>query len=241
MSKYTDSPDNFKLVQASEHTPLSKRNMAIFDMVMNRLGVPDHLHEFVRAVFLSGNWDRIDGWDEISLMRMARALATDENTMLRVYNRLKKNSPKFFKWQDGQTITIIDRVVLHEHTGNHKVKAKYLFVFFDLISNLWNLPLKMTQAAIRKAVDTAMKDFPIIEKPKRKTRRKKPESLANAAANNLLELQQETGTLEATALYFMEAYGASDELAQIILRIKDLSPQSGGTVPPLFRKQNDES
>lgn len=244
MSKYTDPSDNFNLITQFEQAPNGKRCMGIFDMVMNRLGLPDHLHEFARAVFIAGNWDRIEGWDEISQMRMARALATDEVTMLRVYNRIKKNCPKFFKWQEKQPFTIIDRVVLHEHTGHHKTKAKYLFVLYDLIASLFNLPKKMTQAAVRKAVDTALKEFPIVEKPKRSTRRKKIESIASAVVRNIGELSDLTGSLEAAALYTIEANTEAldlDVFAKNLLQTKDLSTNIGGSVLPIFQEKDDKS
>lgn len=225
MQQYTDSPQNFNLVSQSEQAPITKRNMGIFDMVLNRLGLPDHLHEFVLAVFVSGNWDRIEGWDEISMMRMARSLATDEITMLRVYNRLKKNSPKFFKWQEEQSFTIIDRVLLREHTARHKTKAKYFFTLYDLIANLFNLDKRMTQVNVRRAVDKALSAFPILEKPKRSTRRKRPESVAQAIIRNIAELKDLTGSLEASALYIIEANFESLDLGHLakgLLQTKDL-------------------
>lgn len=188
----------------SEQSTISKRNMGIFYMVLNYLGLPDHLHEFVIATFLAGNWNT-DEMEEISLMRMARALAHDRVVQLKIYNRLKKNSPKFFTWQDKQSFTIIDRLIIHEHTTHHKTKAKYRFLLAKLVHKLFDLPIEMSPTATRRAVDRSMQGFPSIKPPIRKPKQKRPESVARAIRKNIQTLIDLTGSQVGAILYLKEA------------------------------------
>jgi hypothetical protein len=221
--KYTDPAANFKLVLASDSHGFTKRNMKIWDMVLNRLGLPDHLHEFVRGIYLAGNWEETE-WDEITLMRIARNLTSDDITQLKIYNRLKKNCPRFFEWQEDQSFIIIGREIINEKTYTHKTKARYSFLLYDLVFQLFNLP-KMSLSALRMAVNEALKDYPEVEKPSRKPKKRKIKSIARSYIRNANELIDLTGSVEVAAVE-VDSENFGDEkvidLAKALLKIKDL-------------------
>lgn len=213
---YTDFSQEYKWIPQTDVPSISKRNMGIFAMCMNALGLPDKLHEFVFGVFVAGNWDRTDSYDEISLMRIARALSHNEVVQLKIFNRLKKNSPKFFEWQDKQTFRIIDRVLLREHTTHHKTKAKYRFELYETIEGLFALPLEAPAAAVRRTVERALKDYPTVHPTQKKARRKRPESTAKAVIKMATETVQLTGSIEAANLYLEEAAKSGEISVQIL-------------------------
>ena len=191
-------------ITSTEHITMNKRNMGIFYMVLNYLGVPDHLHEFVIGCYLAGQWDTGE-MEEISLMKMARSLTHDNSVQLKAFNRLKKNSPKFFDWQSTKSFTIIERVIIHEHTTHHKTKAKYRFTLSELIHRLFNLPIEFSTAAIKRSVDRVMRDYPSIKSPARRSPQKRPESVAKAVHKNIQMLIELTGSWSAAILYLQEA------------------------------------
>lgn len=205
LTDHTTNPEQFTI---------SRRNMGIFYMVLNYLGVPDHLHEFVIGTYLAGSWNTNE-MEEISLMKMARSISHDNKTQLKVYNRLKKNSPKFFDWQAKQTFTIIERILIHEHTTHHKTKAKYRFLLGALIRRLFNLPVELSAAAIRRTVDRVMTQYPSIQSPTRKRNPKRPESVAKAVHKNIDILIELTGSRQAAILYLAEASPDGELMAWI--------------------------
>lgn len=209
---------DIKWMMQSDLPNLNRRAMGIFSMFLNGLGIPDTLQEFVVAVFVTGNWDKTDGYDEITLMRMAKTLCNEPISQGKLYNRLKKKSPDFFKWQETKNLTLIDRVILHEHTTHHKTKAKYKFVGYEEIAKLFELPPGTPMIYIRQAVSITLEHYPTLQAPMpKKSRRKRPESTAKAAirmANETIEL---TGSIEAANLYLEEA--AKESMSEIGVRI----------------------
>lgn len=215
MHNYTDLPMDYKWIPRADIPAISRRNMAIFAMVMNSLDLPDSLHEFAYAVFEAGNWDKTDEYDEISIMRMAKACTSDAVTQHKLYNRLKQKSPKFFEWQEKKSFTLIERIVLHEHTTHHKTKAKYKFTLYKKIESLFLIPLGTSSAAIKRSVAKALKDLPTVEPVSRRSRRKRPETTAKAAVRGVLETYELTGSIEVTNLYLADA-----TVGQLIVRVE---------------------
>lgn len=227
---YTDPSDNFKLILAADSHRLSKRSMKIWDMLLNRLGLPEHLHEFVRGIYLAGNWDETE-WDEITLMRVARNLTTEDAAQLKVYNRLKKNCPKFFEWQDQQSFEVIQREIINEHAQKYKTKARYRFLLWELVVRLFNLPDNLSLKAIRGVVNDELKDYPKIEKPPRKSKRRKIKSIARAYIRDAREITELAGSPERAAVEIDEENLGDEkiiDLAKSLLQIKDLEYFSGG-------------
>lgn len=156
-----DYSDDFRLNQAADLIPITKRNMSIWAMCMNRLGLPETLHEPVYAIYVSGNWQHTM-WDKISIMRMARALSTNENVQIKIANRLKKSLPKFFQWQSEQSFQIVDRVSEKQQL---KTIYSYAFLLYDILIQVMSLPENTPQKKIRAALDFLLKDYPEIGPP----------------------------------------------------------------------------
>ena len=213
MEDYT----NIKWIPQSDLPNLNRRAMGIFSMFLNGLGISDTLQEFVVAVFVAGNWDKTDGYDEIPLMRMAKALANEPISQGRLYNRLKKKSPDYFKWQESQNLTLIDRIIIHEHTTHHKTKAKYKFIGYEEIAALFRLPVGTPMAYIREAVAKALSMYPALIPVVKRTRRKKPETTARAATRMANETIELTGSIEAANLYLEEA--SRESMGELCIRI----------------------
>ena len=192
MSNYSDSPSRFKFIQHAEIDSYTRRNMAIFAMLLNGIGIPDKFHEFIEAVFVSGNWDDVETFEQITLKRMARNLSSLSNSVFEtVYNRLKKNGPAFFKWQDEQGLEIILSVRERE-PNSLKSKVKYSFPYYPIIVRLFSLDKSLNQKEIRKMVEDVCKTLPRVQKPKRQTRKRRPEALADSAIRILQELKEST-------------------------------------------------
>lgn len=225
VSNYTDPSSNFKLVPPSEFHIVSKRNMKIWDMILNRLGLPDHLHEAVRAIFVSGNWDQVDGMEEITIKRMAKNITSNEDDLQRIYNRLKKNIPRFFEWQDNQPFEIIQREIISDRAQKYRTKAKYRFLLYDLVVQLFSLAKEETLWAVRRAVDVGLENYPKVDKPPRKPKRKKIKSLARAYIRNANEIIDLTGSIDLAAVEIEEENlgGATIfDLADKLLILKSL-------------------
>lgn len=199
---------------------LTKRNIGILSMLLNNLNVPDLLQEFVIAVFVSGDWDGSNEYNEITLQKMSKSLASNLPAQRKLYNRLKQKSPKFFKWQDAKGIIVIDRIILHEHTTHHKTKAKYKFINYEEIKSLFELPLETPHAAIRRGMDEILTRYPTLESQTRRPKRKRPESTAKAAIRSAEETIELTGSIEAANLYLQDA-GESGNLTLLITRRDD--------------------
>lgn len=144
------SNNNFPaLVAPSQIGRMTQRNVGIIHMILNRIGVPDSLHEFVIALYVSGNWDNTE-WDEISLMRMARNISSNESNFKSAYYRLKRRSPEFFRWQEGQWFRLVER---EKAKDRMKTKSKYKLLIYKEITHLVEMPLESFQKNIRAEVD----------------------------------------------------------------------------------------
>src|SRR5688572_21789073 len=155
MRNYSDSPENFKLAHASDWSGISVRNIGILAMWMTGLGIPEPYQEFVIAVLVSGNWEETDE-EEITLKRMARAISpgTDsDQSIKRAYERLKKSSIQYFKWQETQTFAPIPKEVSGK--GRY-TRARYKFPHYKLLADLFDLPKHLPQKQIRAEVSKAL-------------------------------------------------------------------------------------
>lgn len=228
MRNYSDSRQNFKLIQAADSHGFTKRNMGIWSMVLNRLGLPDVFEESVRAIYVSGNWGYTEGGDEITMLRMARNLSSDDVIQLKIYNRLKKNLPRFFEWQDQQPFIIIEREIINDYAFSFKTKARYRFCLWDIIDSLFNLPTSIPQTAIRKAVGDALKDYPTVEKPAKRAKKRKVKSISRAIIQNITDLINVTGSVPLAAVetssenIITENPSLLIEFIEAILKLKDL-------------------
>lgn len=198
---YTDESSEFKLIHAGESTPISKRNIGIWNMILNRLDLPDHLHEFATAILVSGNWHHTDT-DEIPLMRMAKSLTSNEATQIKIFNRLKHNSPKFFKWQEEKKLLFIKREVLVERASRYRTKARYSFPLYKEVVKLFELPVRTPQRTIRRAVDKVLEHVPKVEVPAKKDdsgAKAMSERIISQIIDNINKLTELRGSLEYAA------------------------------------------
>ena len=193
MSTLPDPMQNFKLHLASNYHGFTKRNMAIWSMILNRLGLPDTFEESVRAIYTSGNWDETE-WDEITIMRMARSLTSNLKDQERLYNRLKKNIPKFFEWQSEQSFKIIDRQIINERAQKYKTKARFNFLLYDIVVALFDLPQNLSQKAVRMTVEETLKSYPKVDRPPRRSRKRSSRSVIKSISTNINELIEIDGS-----------------------------------------------
>lgn len=219
MDNYTDAYTNYKWISQADIPGLTRRNMGILSMFLNGLDIPDLLHEFVAAVFIAGNWDATKEYDEIPLQRLAKAMTSDLPAQRKLYNRLKHKSPKFFKWQEAQETLIIDRIILHEHTTHHKTKAKYKFIGYDQLKDLFILPPRTPLIYIKQAMEDLLSIYPALKVPVKRAKRKRPESTAKASLKAAQETVELTGSIAAANLYLEEA-AQSGNLLLLITEIE---------------------
>lgn len=218
MDNYIDPFTDYKWISQADIPGLTRRNIGILNMFLNSLKVPDLLHEFVTAVFVAGNWDKTKEYDEIPLQRLAKSMTSDLPAQRKLYNRLKTKSPKFFKWQDSKGILIIDRIILHEHTTHHKTKAKYKFIGYDEIKELFLLPPRTPLIYVKEAMADLLAMYPTLDVQAKKSRRKRPESTAKASVKAAEETIELTGSVAAANLYLEEA----SKSGNLLLLIKEI-------------------
>lgn len=190
MSNYNDPSSTFKLIQGADVVDVSRRNMAIFDMLLNGLGIPDKFHEFVRAVFISGNWQRHQGWEEIPYKRLARNVSSlSDQVFTTVYNRIKKNAPEFFKWQEQKKLDLISHESFKDEGGRWP-KVRYAFPHYPTVAKLFSLDKSTNQKEIRKMVDTICKTMPRVEKTPRTKKVRTTETAVQSVVQHLLSIQE---------------------------------------------------
>jgi hypothetical protein len=186
---------------------------------MTGLGIPEGFQEFVIAVFVSGNWEETEE-EEITLMRMARSISPGIDSTLsvkRTYERLKKSSVQYFKWQETQKFAPIPKEVTG--TGRY-TRARYKFPHYGLIQELFHLPLKFTQKQIRAEVSMALGNLALPPPTPRKKKERKAESVAASNARTLEELVALTSSPTEAGLHLSEAWRASlgDAVVEEIIR-----------------------
>lgn len=221
MSHYTEFVENFKLAHPDEFPAISRRNIKIWNMLLNRIGVPETLHEPVTAILVTGNWDDVKDYEEITVMRMARNMTINIQDQQRLYNRLKKSLPKFFDWQSHQSYQIISREIVNERAQKYKTKARYKFLIYDIVHQLFQLPMKTTIAGIQRAVEIALRDVPILDTPQEKMgKQKDPDQLAKSVIRKIEELEQEAGSAASAAIYleFADENGKLREIIRLLER-----------------------
>lgn len=182
MGNYSDLSSTFKLIHGQDTIDYTRRNMAIFAMLLNGLGIPDKFHEFVTAIFLSGNWDQHSDMEEIPYKRLARNLSSLSNTVYEtVYNRIKKNAPAFLKWQEENKLDLITHESFRDPEKRWP-RTKYGFPHYSKVAQLFSLDKSISQKEIRKMVDDTCKAMPRVTRAKRAPRRRTKESLRESAA-----------------------------------------------------------
>lgn len=219
MRNYNDLAQDFKLAAAAEWAGISRRNIGILAMWLTGIGIPESLHEFVTAVFVSGNWDNTDE-DEISLKRMARSISPGTDTdgsIRRAYERLKKASPRFFEWQQEQPFEVIPREVIR---NGKRTQSVYKFPHFQLLAKLFHLPEKLTQKQVRAEVAKAMGDLALPPPKPRERKKRSPEAVAACNARTLEELLALTSTPIEAGQLLSEAWRTSlgDDVVEAILK-----------------------
>lgn len=216
MSHYTDFVENFKLAHPDEFPTISRRNIKIWNMLLNRIGIPETLHEPVTAILVTGNWEDVKDFEQITVMRMARNMTININDQQRLYNRLKKSLPKFFDWQSRQSYQIIAREIIHERAQKFKTKAQYKFLIYEIVHDLFCLPVKTTLAGIQRAVERALENVPILEAPLEKEGHKKDlDQIARATIRKIEEVIEEAGSMASAIVHleFADERGKFRELA----------------------------
>jgi hypothetical protein len=215
MSYYTDPSTNFKL--AYDTNRFSRRTLKLWDMILNRLGVPDRLHEPVKGVFVADNWEEVNHFKLISISKMAHCLTSNDSDYRRIYNRLKKSIPKFFDWQSGQSILIIDREILIKE--KYKTKAQYRFMLAEQVHQLLNLPPDTPHKQLQRAVEKVFENIPILDIPQRKKRKPTLGNLARKVRRTVNQMVEMSG---------------SKALVTIELQEADLDPSEGVTIKELI-------
>lgn len=213
MSNYSDSSDNFKLIEAARVAGVSVRNTRIFSMLLNQLGIDNTFHEFILGLMAAENWDLVEGMQEVPYKRIARKLAADDGpTFQKVYERIKKNKPEFFKWQENQSFTFIESETTPYSAGSKKTHTLYSFPYYQIVLKLFNLPEGLTEKELRLRVyQEALKiKGDATPAKKRQKRRRKPESLARSIRKMVNNLVEEAGSLDQAAIFVQEADQASD-------------------------------
>jgi hypothetical protein len=159
MAEYSKIESTSKpLFFAFSDPELSRRNMAIFDMWLNGLGIPDVFQEVVSAIFVAGNWDRHEELEEITQKRLARALSPmADEPFHKVFNRLKKKIPEFFNWQEEKDFVIIYREKIQSYQTNGKVKVRYGFPHYAPLMKLFLIDPNASQRDIRTKVEEECK------------------------------------------------------------------------------------
>lgn len=204
MDNYTDPSTEFKLNDLCD--AISRRNLGIFSMWLTGRGVPEVFHEFVTALFVAGNWYNTKK-EEVTLKRMARAISPGADvsaSILRAFNRLKKNSPRFFDWQDEQSFQIIEREVVRYPGATDQSKSAYSFPDFEMIRNLFNLPYELTERQIRAEVAKALRDSPLPIMVPRKPRKRHIESAKRLLAKTMAEILELADSPEQGELEILE-------------------------------------
>lgn len=194
MGNYSDLSSTFKLIHGQDTIDYTRRNMAIFAMLLNGLKIPDKFHEFVTAIFLSGNWDQHSGMEELSYKRLARNLSSLSDAVYdAVYNRIKKNAPAFLAWQEEKHLDLI----LHESftdPSKRWPRVRYGFPHYAKIARLFSLDKSLSQKEIRKMVEDVCKAMPRVERPKRAQRSRSAESLAESVVRAIETLKMSTAS-----------------------------------------------
>jgi hypothetical protein len=219
MSNYSDSPIDFKFILADNVAENSRRNIGIFFMWLSGLGIPEAFHEFVATVFRTGNWHNTEE-DEITLMRMARAISpgTDANrSILRAYERLKKSSLRFFEWQGQQQFEVIGKRNVGQGKGT---RSLYKFHHFRLLVNLFNLPETTSEKDIRAEVSKALGELSLPAPEPRQKKERRPESIAASIFRSLEELVALTSSSTEVGLLLLEARGRSSLEDDVLEEIK---------------------
>lgn len=233
MQNYNDSFQNFKLIQAADVVGLSLRNTRIFTMLLNGLGIATHFHEFILGLVTSQNWDQVKGMMEIPLKKIARKVSPDDGEIFkRTYNRMKKNKPEYFKWQDEQPFVFIQTESRSYNTGSYKTHTFYYLPYHYVITRLFCLPKEISESQLRRAVwEEVIRILGKTDPVKVRGRRpRKPEATARALRRIGNDLVQETGSLAAAAIYIEEADDIPEEgvtikeLAEVLIGNKGLNP-----------------
>jgi hypothetical protein len=186
-------------------------------MCLNRLGVPEGLHEPFLAIFVSVNWEDVNGFVPITIRYMAKNLTSiNKDDEDRAYNRLKKSVPKAFEWQDMQTFRIVAREILVERAQKYKTKAQYDFLLYNKIIYLINLPQEMPLKKIREAIERVFADIPVVPSVPKKKKRKRPETDAVTLIKCISNLEESTGSFDASALYAIEANPGCDMIGPFV-------------------------
>jgi len=194
---------------------LSQRNVGIIYMILNRLGVPSNLHEFVIALYVSGNWEVADT-EEISLMRMARNISSGEDNQRKAYNRLRLSSPEFFKWQAGQYFWIVEREIVKDDDKSYKTRSRYKLLIYRQIQMVMDMPQESFQKDIRAKVEEVFMGYPEEANPPKQSKPRGIESDITAIENALRRLVSKTGSVEAAFVEISEEAKESELLRRVL-------------------------
>lgn len=205
------SHNNLFLVAPSQVNRISQRNVAILSMILNRIGVPDVLQEFVIALYATGNWDRSD-WDEISLMRMARRITSNPEHQNRALRRLRDKCPEFFRWQDGQYFKIVERRIIEERTETYKTKVRYNLLIYKDISKVMEIPPDSLEKDVRSKVEEVFFIYPQQPESAREPRIRSKKSLSRSMIRALNKYVDRMGGPDMAAM----------ELSDVIEEAKNL-------------------
>lgn len=190
MSNYSDVSSTFKLIQASDAVEISRRNVGVLTMLLNSLEIPDKFHEFIIGIFVSGNWNRHQGWEEITYKRLARNLSSVSNQVFTtVYNRIKKNAPEFLKWQEQNNLELISHESFKDEGGRWP-KVRYAFPHYPTIVKLFSLDKSTSQKEIRTMIETICKNIPRVKKAQRAKKTRTTRNDVQSVIQNLLTVQE---------------------------------------------------
>lgn len=229
MSHYTQFTEEFKNVSPDAQTAKFRRDTKIWHMLLNRLGIPETLHEPITAIFITGNWENVNDYERISIRTMARHMTSNQQDEDRLYNRLKKSIPKFFDHQSRQTHQIADRKIEYDGSGGkYRTKISYKLYLFHEIRKLFSLPMNTKLVTIQAAIERVVESCPILESPQKREKQRDPDKEARAAIKKLEDVEHLAGSPEAAAIHLLFA-DVNGTLQRLVQEIKGESPMKMST------------
>lgn len=146
MQSYDESSKQFKLITGSEIGELPRHILRIFGQILGNIGVPVKFYECVKALYVTGNWSEIKDFEAIPIKRMARNMSAKEGVNFkRAYERISRNLPKFFAWQEQEQIAFFTV----QKTGQQQPN-KYKFNYYKEVQEIMEMDVSTYQVEISR-------------------------------------------------------------------------------------------
>lgn len=208
-TNYIPSTNDYKLNNATCSVKFSKRQLKLWKLSLNRLGIPGVFQEVVEAIYLIADWKTCE-WLEINMHQLAWGISSNNTDRKRLHNRLKKNLPRFFHWQEAMGIEIISRnVETYQSRSKNGIqvltKVSYKFLIDSEISQLFNIPNACSEKKIKEYVEKIFVNYSLIPEDVKIKPKKKVKNLAKNVVINLEQLKLKTGDMGLVLEYLYDA------------------------------------